>query len=106
MIELLEPVQRKVGHKEKFLERLKLLSEQTRGIKVTFVQDGNYHQCQLFADYIILRCYPKHYTLHLFGDIEHYEVKTCKYEEVQYECTHLEFISRLLRVRHADQLQG
>lgn len=55
-----------------------------------------YKSWRIFSTYICLRTYPTYYTVHVCGDIDHYEQKEARYEEIPLGVSDLEFISLIL----------
>lgn len=97
MFELGSPIETKVGAKEKFLERMKLIGEKTRGVRSKYIPAEDHHRFVIFASWIILKAYPNHLQIHAWSDSDTYIIKDCKYNEVSYDCNDLEFFTRLLK---------
>lgn len=55
-----------------------------------------YKSWRLFSTYICLRTYNNYFTVHVVGDLDHYEQKEAKYEEIPLGVSDIEFISLIL----------
>jgi hypothetical protein len=82
--------------RDKFIDRIKLLAQKTKGIAFKLSDDGKYYKVRLFASYIIIRCYKDKLSIHTNGDLGHYEVKELNYSDVRYGTNDLDFIAHLL----------
>lgn len=65
------------------------------GFKYRTGVDKPYTSWRAFADYLVIRTYNNHYTIHTNGDIDHYEVHKSNYEGLTYELNNFDFINQL-----------
>lgn len=80
----------------RFEERLQKLQDLDGQEHIKHKETLKYTKWRMFGSYLIIRTYDHYYTVHAMGDLDHYEVKKCRYRNVNYELKGLKFLGHIL----------